>query len=93
VTHKTPEEIAAEVLHGRIANPDVSAHGRVIKAAIIAAIKVDRAQRHQPPVGRVFVETVTETPLTEAQFEAVCRCVPYSSIPDALRIIVGEVLA
>lgn len=41
---KTAEQIAAEVLRDRIANPDVSAHGRVIKAAIIAAIKADRAQ-------------------------------------------------
>jgi hypothetical protein len=42
---KTPEEIAGEALRDRIANADLSTHGRVIKAAIVAAIEADRAQR------------------------------------------------
>lgn len=49
------------------------------------------AQR--PIISREFVETVTETTLTDEQFEAVCRYVPNSSIPEALGVIVGEVLA
>ena len=77
---RTPQEIAADVLRGRIANPDTSAHGAAIQAAIVEAIEADRAQRYDThalsDIGAALTDAMDGEPiaaLTDAQWDHIAR--------------------